>query len=181
MPRNPNPVRTDQDTPEARAEWFDKARPASEVLSELLGSAAAREMLKPKRGRPTLTHPQEHVNIRLDADVVDAVKDSEAGWKTRINNALREWLKTHPGVQKGQLGSAPNGRTSKRVTASDGMKWLEGASVHWLQDAYSAAHQRCSVSASAESGHCAAMYEPCANQGAIASAPRSQAISTSSG
>jgi uncharacterized protein (DUF4415 family) len=101
MPRTPNPERIDEDAPEATAEWFDKARPASELLSDLLGSAAAREMLKPKRGRPALTHPKEHVNIRLDADVVGAFKGSGTGWQTRINHALREWLKAHPEIQKG--------------------------------------------------------------------------------
>jgi uncharacterized protein (DUF4415 family) len=101
MPRIPNSERIDEDAPEATAEWFDKARPASEVLSDLLGSAAAREMLKPKRGRPALANPKEHVNIRLDADVVGAFKGSGAGWQTRINNALREWLKAHPEIQKG--------------------------------------------------------------------------------
>jgi uncharacterized protein (DUF4415 family) len=101
MPRIPNPERTDEDAPEATADWFEKARPASEVVADLLGSAAAREMLKPKRGRPALANPKEHVNIRLDADVVGAFKGSGAGWQTRINNALREWLKAHPEIQKG--------------------------------------------------------------------------------
>lgn len=98
MPRIPNPERMDADTPE---EWFAKARPASEMLPELLGHGVAREMLKPARGRPVLEHPKEHVNIRLDADVIGAFKGSGAGWQTRINNALREWLKAHPEIQKG--------------------------------------------------------------------------------
>ena len=101
MPRTPNPERTDDDAPEATAEWFAKARPASEVLADLLGNDAAREMLKPKRGRPALAQPKEHVNIRLDADVIGAFKGSGAGWQTRLNNALREWLKAHPEMQKG--------------------------------------------------------------------------------
>lgn len=101
MPRIPNPERIDEDAPDATAEWFAKARPASEVLSDLLGSATAGEMLKLKRGRPMAANPKEHVNIRLDADVVGAFKGSGAGWQTRINNALREWLKAHPDIQKG--------------------------------------------------------------------------------
>ena len=100
MPRTPNPERTDDDAPEATAEWFAKARPAGDVLAELLGSDTARSMLKPKRGRPALALTKEHVNIRLDADVVGAFKNSGAGWQTRINNALREWLKTQPKIQK---------------------------------------------------------------------------------
>lgn len=103
MPRVPNPERLDDDAPEATAEWFAKARPAGEVLAGLLGNDVAREMLKPKRGRPALAQPKAHVNIRLDADVVGAFKDSGAGWQTRINQALREWLKTHPEIQKGSV------------------------------------------------------------------------------
>jgi uncharacterized protein (DUF4415 family) len=96
MPRKPNPELLDYDAPEATAEWFGKARPASEVLAGLLGPSTAQELLKPKRGRPALATPKAHVNIRLDADVLAAFKESGAGWQTRVNNALRDWLKTHP-------------------------------------------------------------------------------------
>jgi len=99
MPRKPNPEKVDQENPEMTEEWLAKARPASEVLPGLFGDAAAKAMLKPKRGRPSLAAPKEHINIRLDADVVGAFKQSGAGWQTRLNNALRDWLKTHP-VQK---------------------------------------------------------------------------------
>jgi uncharacterized protein (DUF4415 family) len=98
MPHKPNPELVDRDTPEATQEWFAKARPASEILGQLLGKSNAVEMLKPKRGRPALAQPKEHVNIRLDADVVGAFKGTGAGWQTRLNNALRDWLKTHPKV-----------------------------------------------------------------------------------
>ena len=98
MPRKPNPELLDKDAPEATDEWFAKARPASAVLGELFGQPAAKEMLKPKRGRPVLAHPKEHVNIRLDADVIGAFKDTGTGWQTRVNNALRDWLKTHPKI-----------------------------------------------------------------------------------
>jgi uncharacterized protein (DUF4415 family) len=100
MPRKPNPEWIDNDTPEATDEWFAKARPASELLGDLLGQTAAQEMLKPKRGRPALAKPKTHVNIRLDADVLDAFKESGAGWQTRVNNALRDWLKTHPNTTR---------------------------------------------------------------------------------
>lgn len=96
MPRKPNPERLDDDAPELGAEWFAKARPAIDVLEGMFGKTAAKEMLKPKRGRPVLAHPKEHVNIRLDADVLGAFKETGAGWQTRMNNALRDWLKNHP-------------------------------------------------------------------------------------
>lgn len=36
--------------------------------------------------------------IRFDADVLAALKASGRGWQTRVNEAVREWLKTHPAV-----------------------------------------------------------------------------------
>lgn len=95
MPRKPNPELMDQIAPEATDEWFDRARPAKDVLPDLMGDAAAREMLKPKRGRPPSAAPKEHVNIRLDADIVQSFRRTGNGWQTRLNNALREWLSSH--------------------------------------------------------------------------------------
>lgn len=92
MPRKTNPELIDLDAPEADAEWFAKARPAEELLPGLVGAAAAQEMLKPKRGRPPSAAPKEHVNIRLDADIVQSFRRTGEGWQTRLNNALREWL-----------------------------------------------------------------------------------------
>ena len=94
MRRKPNPELIDDEAPEATNEWFKQARPAKEVLPDLLGRKAATELLKPKRGRPPLANPKEHLNIRLDADVVGAFRRTGAGWQTRLNDALRKWLKT---------------------------------------------------------------------------------------
>lgn len=93
--RKPNPERTDDDAPEATAAWFKRARPAKELLTDLVGASAATEMLRPRRGRPPLAEPKEHVNIRLDADIVQSFRRTGAGWQTRLNNALREWLRAH--------------------------------------------------------------------------------------
>jgi uncharacterized protein (DUF4415 family) len=95
MKRKPNPALVDVQSPELTAEWFARAKPAAEVLPGLLGKAAAAEMLKPRRGRPTLAAPKQHVNIRLDPDVLEAFKRRGPGWQTRMNAALREWLATH--------------------------------------------------------------------------------------
>jgi uncharacterized protein (DUF4415 family) len=95
MKRKPNPELVDVQSPELTAEWFARAKPAAEVLPGLLGKAAAAEMLKPRRGRPTLAAPKQHVNIRLDPDVLEAFKRRGPGWQTRMNAALREWLATH--------------------------------------------------------------------------------------
>jgi uncharacterized protein (DUF4415 family) len=95
MPRKPDAERIDDEAPEAADEWFERARPAKDVLSKLVGRKAAEELLKPKLGRPPLASPKEHLNIRLDADVVSAFRRTGTGWQTRLNDALRDWLKTH--------------------------------------------------------------------------------------
>lgn len=94
MPQRPNLESIDDEAPEATDEWFDKARPARDVLPALFGEVAAKELLAPKRGRPPMAEPKEHVNIRLDADIVKFFRGTGAGWQTRLNNALREWLKS---------------------------------------------------------------------------------------
>lgn len=33
--------------------------------------------------------------IRFDADILAALKASGRGWQTRVNEAMREWVKTH--------------------------------------------------------------------------------------
>ena len=95
MRRKPNPELVDDDAPEANADWFRRARPAKDVLPGLVGRKAAIALLKPKRDRPPLANPKEHLNIRLDADVVGAFRRTGSGWQTRLNEALRDWLKTH--------------------------------------------------------------------------------------
>ena len=92
MPRKPNPELIDEEAPEATDQWFAKARPAKDVLSSLLGETAATEMLKPKRGRPRSDQPKMHINIRLDADIIESFRSTGTGWQTRLNNALRDWL-----------------------------------------------------------------------------------------
>lgn len=96
-PRKPDPEMLDDDAPEATDEWFKRAVPAKDVLPELMGDAASAEMLKPRRGRPPLAQPKEHVNIRLDADIVQSFRRTGTGWQTRLNDALREWLRSHAG------------------------------------------------------------------------------------
>ena len=96
--RKPNPELVDEVNPEWTAAEFRSAQPAALVLPELFGARNAAEMLRPKRGRPISAKPKAHVNLRLDAEVVDAFRASGSGWQTRLNAALKDWLKTHPPV-----------------------------------------------------------------------------------
>ena len=85
--------------PENR-EWsdadFSHARPAYEILPVLFGKEIAAELLKPKKsGRPRTETPKIFTGIRLDADVLEAFRTTGKGWQTRMNDALKEWLKEH--------------------------------------------------------------------------------------
>jgi uncharacterized protein (DUF4415 family) len=47
------------------------------------------------RGRPRLDVPKVQLTVRYDADIVDTFKATGDGWQTRMNDALRDWLKDH--------------------------------------------------------------------------------------
>jgi uncharacterized protein (DUF4415 family) len=74
---------------------FKRMRPAAEALPEIFGAAMATEMLKPKGGRPRTGTPKVFTGIRLDPDVLEAFRATGKGWQTRMNDALKEWLKEH--------------------------------------------------------------------------------------
>ncbi len=51
-----------------------------------------------RRGRPVGSikiAPKVSTTIRFDPDVLAALKTSGKGWQTRVNAAVRDWLKTH--------------------------------------------------------------------------------------
>lgn len=48
-----------------------------------------------RRGRPKTAQPKQALTVRYDADIVAAFKATGKGWQTRMNDALRDWLKTH--------------------------------------------------------------------------------------
>jgi uncharacterized protein (DUF4415 family) len=71
---------------------FAGARPAAEVLPEIFPPEVVAEMLKP-RGRPRALRLKAHVNLRLDADVLEYFKAQGKGYQTRINSVLREAMR----------------------------------------------------------------------------------------
>ena len=46
-------------------------------------------------GRPFAAVTKERITIRLSREVVDQFRAGGEGWQTRIDAALKEWLKTH--------------------------------------------------------------------------------------
>ncbi|OQP84208.1 hypothetical protein BTR14_20620 [Rhizobium rhizosphaerae] len=73
-----NDIWTDpDDAPELTDAWFEQAD--QHEAGKLV-----------KRGRPPLDQPKKHINIRLDADLVDRLKADGPGWQSRANTLLRK-------------------------------------------------------------------------------------------
>lgn len=46
-------------------------------------------------GRPPALVTKERITIRLSRDVIEQFRASGEGWQTRVDAALKDWLKTH--------------------------------------------------------------------------------------
>ena len=55
------------------------------------------EAYRKQRGRPAGSD-KESTTIRFDRDVLAAFRAAGPGWQTRMNAALRDWLKSHSPV-----------------------------------------------------------------------------------
>lgn len=54
-----------------------------------------------KKGRPASESPKVAVNIRYSPEVVAAFRSTGNGWQTRMDAALKDWLRHHtPGDVK---------------------------------------------------------------------------------
>ena len=47
-----------------------------------------------RRGRPLGSGSKTQVTLRLDVEVVEKFRASGDGWQTRINDALKSWVRT---------------------------------------------------------------------------------------
>ena len=83
MPKQKKDETADDENPEWTKEDFARARPASEVVPEIV--AAWRRSRGPQR-RPTT----KLISLRLDPDVIDHFRARGPGWQARINSALRK-------------------------------------------------------------------------------------------
>lgn len=74
------------DAPELTEEWFEAAYQYQGDILEKRG-----------RGRPPIQESERKVpvKIRYDQDIVEAFKQTGKGWQTRMNQALRQYLKEH--------------------------------------------------------------------------------------
>ena len=84
MPRYKNTKSIpDDENPEWTKEDFARARPASEVVPEIV--AAYRRVRGPQK-LPT----KQLVSLRLDPDVIEHFRARGPGWQARINTTLRK-------------------------------------------------------------------------------------------
>jgi len=83
---NPLPLTDEEgEARELAEEDFARFRPAAEVLplslAQKLGIKAA---------------PKENVTLPLSREVLDRFRATGNGWQARVDEALREWLGSHP-------------------------------------------------------------------------------------
>jgi uncharacterized protein (DUF4415 family) len=57
-----------------------------------LGAAEFKQL---RRGRPLGSGTKTQVTLRLDVEVLEKFKASGDGWQTRINDALKSWVRMH--------------------------------------------------------------------------------------
>lgn len=82
----------DVDIPELTAEDFKRMRPASEVVPEIVKAY--------KEGRLKVRGPQKaptkvQTTLRLSREVVEFFKAAGRGWQTKLDKALKEYVRTH--------------------------------------------------------------------------------------
>ena len=83
MSKHPKPELIDEDNPEWTADEAKNATPFTALPASLQAKL---------RGRPKAVATKEPVKIRLDADVLLALRATGDGWQTRINDTLRASL-----------------------------------------------------------------------------------------
>lgn len=86
MKKRPNPELTDDENPEWKEDDFKRAVPFSSLPERLQAKL---------RGRPKAAVTKERITIRLSQEVVEQFRASGDGWQTRVDAALKDWLKTH--------------------------------------------------------------------------------------
>lgn len=81
-------IDSDGEVRELTAKDMARFKPAAEVLPPSL-----RKKLGVRGPQKALT--KERITIRLSREVVERFRESGGGWQTRVDEALREWLKKH--------------------------------------------------------------------------------------
>ncbi len=98
MSKRPPMIDDDGEVRELTAEDMKQFKPASEVLPpELFAGLVALNKQRAVRGAQKAP-VKRRVTIRLSEEVVERFRSSGDGWQTRVDAALKDWLKTHSPV-----------------------------------------------------------------------------------
>jgi uncharacterized protein (DUF4415 family) len=81
-------INADGSVRELSAQDMAKFKPAADVLPQSLRKKLG------VRG-PQQAPTKERITIRLSREVVERFRESGDGWQTRVDTALRDWLKNH--------------------------------------------------------------------------------------
>ena len=84
----------DPNDPVAVAEYFKDAVVTHGGGYQVVRAALAAKRKPGQRG-PGKRPPKEVINIRLSPQVISAFRATGAGWQTRVDGALQDWLKQH--------------------------------------------------------------------------------------
>ena len=89
-------IASDLDAPEVGKEFFKNARPAAEVLgTEVVAELVAQRRTRGRPAGSTAASTKVPVTVRVDPDVLEALRSTGAGWQTRVNDLLRREFVPH--------------------------------------------------------------------------------------
>jgi uncharacterized protein (DUF4415 family) len=88
MNKKPDPTLIDDDAPEWSEADFKNAKRLSGMPADF------QQAIRRTRG-PQKSPTKVQTTIRFDPDVLDGLKATGQGWQTRVNDAMREWLRSH--------------------------------------------------------------------------------------
>jgi len=91
----PKPWIDPDDAPELTDDFFEQGewKIGEHPVSAEDGAFEMRKALS--LGRPKSEKTKQALTVRYDPEVIEAFKATGKGWQTRMNAALRDWLKTH--------------------------------------------------------------------------------------
>ena len=88
MPKLKPLIDSNDEVRELTAADMRRFRPATEILPKAL-------LTKLNVRGPQRAPTKERITIRLSPEVVQRFRDTGEGWQTRVDTALKEWLKSH--------------------------------------------------------------------------------------
>lgn len=74
----------------------DGAAPADDPDAPNFATEMRTELSRLKPGRVLGSGTKEQVTMRIDSSILDLFKKTGKGWQTRVNDALRTFVKEHP-------------------------------------------------------------------------------------